>query len=240
MSQKQSSIVLIVEGNISTIFKQLKEGEKMLPFFEVLDTQEEKNKLLLLYQCFAQQLYHVAFKMLDDERKAEDVVHETYMTMTTHLNCIDENVYKIIQEYIEQKNKTKNLAQYVKENKTKECGKAWNFIVTILKNKIYNLYIKDKREHFPGEEWFEQVMDERTNSIENSYETKEIYEALKKALRNLDSPYKDVLYLKYYNGMSTEEISSILQKKPENIRQIAVRGREKLKEQLRKGGYYEF
>ena len=45
----------------------------MLLFYELLDTEEEKNKLRILYQAFERQLYHVAYATLKNAAQAEDI-----------------------------------------------------------------------------------------------------------------------------------------------------------------------
>ena len=39
----------------------------MLPFWEILETQEEKEQILLLYHSFKEILYAVALSMLKEE-----------------------------------------------------------------------------------------------------------------------------------------------------------------------------
>lgn len=49
------------------------------------------------------------------------------------------------------------------------------------------------------------------------------------ALMRLDEKYREVLYLYYGEGYSTDEISSILGRNPNTVRTIMRRGREKLR-----------
>ena len=54
----------------------------------------------------------------------------------------------------------------------------------------------------------------------------------------MKSPYKEVLYLKYYNEMNLREIAEDLQMNYDNVRQILVRGRKKLKEKMKESRYF--
>ncbi|MDD6235091.1 MAG: RNA polymerase sigma factor [Lachnospiraceae bacterium] len=53
-----------------------------------------------------------------------------------------------------------------------------------------------------------------------------------KAVMNLPVKYKDVIYLHYYMGYKTEQISEILKKPPSTIRNHLMEARRKLKKDL--------
>ena len=67
---------------------------------------------------------------------------------------------------------------------------------------------------------------------------KESVSCMVELIRNMKSPYKEVLYLKYYNEMNLREIAEDLQMNYDNVRQILVRGRKKLKEKMKESGYF--
>lgn len=48
----------------------------MLMFMETLDTADEKVKFEKLYTKYKNPMYAVAWKILQNERDAEDVVHD--------------------------------------------------------------------------------------------------------------------------------------------------------------------
>jgi len=58
-----------------------------------------------------------------------------------------------------------------------------------------------------------------------------------KLIMNLKYPYKEVLYLQYYNELGSKEIGEILSIKPDNVRKIASRARKILKEKMIEMGY---
>ena len=48
-------------------------------------------------------------------------------------------------------------------------------------------------------------------------------------------PYKEVLYLRYYNELSYDEIATVLNTTADNVRHISYRARKKLEDKLEKG-----
>ena len=60
-------------------------------------------------------------------------------------------------------------------------------------------------------------------------------------IRGLKYPYKEVIYLQYYDGLNSREIAEILGISPANVRKISSRAKEQLKKGMLKKGYtYEF
>lgn len=210
----------------------------MLPFWELLDTQEEKDKILLLYECFERRLYVIAFSMLKDEGKAEDVVQDTFIKMTEHLDKIEDNAYRILEQHFANGENKEYKAKELRKMDDGSCARAWNYIVTILKNKIYDMFRKEKKENVIFfNDYLEQTIsyeDDRLKRLENE----ELGRELKQVWRNLKYPYKEVLLLKYVNGCSTAEIAGTLGLKADNVRQILKRGRDLLKRQIKERDCY--
>ena len=111
----------------------------MLPFWEILETQEEKDQILLLYECFKGPLYSVAFSMLKEDDKAEDMVQETFLVLMNNLDKIDAATYPFLEKYSEKKKWKKGLTlkEYSKQTENYIYAKALSYSITILKNKIY-------------------------------------------------------------------------------------------------------
>lgn len=178
----------------------------MLGFMEVLDTAEEKLKFEELYRKYRSPMYAVAWKILHNERDAEDIVHDSF-------RAIIENFDKI-----------NNIS----------CQKTWNYIVTIVKNKSFTLY-NAKKDHGTAvlEDWTETKND---FDVEKTVETKEVADIMAEAIMQLPYPYKEVLYLQFYNKMSGAQIAEALEKTPENIRKISQRAKAMLREKLLERG----
>lgn len=89
----------------------------MFYFMSLIDNEEDSVKFEKLYHAYKQKLYYVAFNILKDEQEAENMVHDTYVTIIEILDNIEET----------------------------ESHKTWNYIVTILKNKCFNFLKASKR-----------------------------------------------------------------------------------------------
>lgn len=181
-------------------------GDVMLVYLEMLETPEEKLKFEQLYFLYRDKMYTVAFKILHNENDAEDIVHESF-------KAIIENFEKI---------------------NDISCHKTWNYIVTIVKNKSFTLYQKKKHHETSAyEDWVEVKMDFTPEKVT---EEREIAEILAELIRSLPFPYKEVLYLQYYNALSGEEIAKFIDKTPAHVRKISQRAKAMLKEELLKRG----
>lgn len=178
----------------------------MLVYLEMLETPEEKLKFEQLYFLYRDKMYAVAFKILHNENDAEDIVHESF-------KAIIENFEKI---------------------NDISCHKTWNYIVTIVKNKSFTLYQKKKHHETSAyEDWVEVEMDFTPEKVTEELEVAEI---LAELIRSLPFPYKEVLYLQYYNALSGEEIAKFIDKTPAHVRKISQRAKVMLKEELLKRG----
>lgn len=214
----------------------------MLPFFEVLDTKEKKEQLAILYKCFRDELYQLAYFKLKSTELAEDFVHETFMTLTTNLNRIDDSAYNFLRNYLKEKEKIGDLTikRYSKIIKDTSYSRAWYYVVTILNNKIYDMYRKQKsNKETCVEEYFDEAVASISADPLEVVQKKELQSFLEETIRNLKSPYKEAIYLKYFSKLSVKEICEILDKSNDNVRQILTRGRAFIKAKLQEGGYDE-
>lgn len=95
----------------------------------------------------------------------------------------------------------------------------------------------DDKENFNIEERLEEPENIFKNHLEAEIIVGEEQETLTKLIMNLKYPYKEVLYLQYYNELGSKEIGEILSMKPDNVRKIASRARKILKEKMIEMGY---
>ena len=90
----------------------------MLPIYlAMIGGEEDKNKFELLYVTYMKLMFYVANRILNDERFAEDAVHQTFL--------------KILENF----------------DKVKEifCHKTKSYIVIMVRNTAINLYNQRKR-----------------------------------------------------------------------------------------------
>lgn len=180
----------------------------MLVFLMMIESPEDRDKFIEIYNLYEKKMYAVAYKILNNREDAEDIVHDTFQALI-------ENLDKIIEI---------------------ECHKTWNFIVTIIKNKSFNLYHKKKKSSASAMEDYNMLPQLFSKTLENAIEEQELQQVIVKAILTLPDNYRNVLYLHYYNELSFEEIAEVLEMSNSNVRQIAVRARKRLEEVLRKRG----
>ena len=101
---------------------------------------------------------------------------------------------------------------------TEEHEKAW--LLTVTANCARSLFRSPWRR--------------RTVPLEDVYTCASPEEsAVSDALNRLDSKYRAVVHLFYYEGYSTEEIGAVLGRKPSTVRAQLTRARQKLAELLK-------
>ena len=61
----------------------------MIAYLELLDTPEEKAAFQALYEMYVQKMYQIAFRITGNEVSAEDMVHETFLSLTKHMDKLD-------------------------------------------------------------------------------------------------------------------------------------------------------
>lgn len=211
----------------------------MIEYLMLLDTEEERRQLTILYKCYRDALFFSAKMILKDEGRAEDAVHETYLKL---LNCLDKvrkEDYRTLDRYLRKKERDPglNLSKFLEKENKKSCHRVWGFIVTIMKNFIYDeLRLQKRRNEIPFEE---HRNDREINLAGLDYLVAKTDEEryMIQCIYRLPYPYKEVLYLQYYCEYSSDEIGELLNKTPANIRQISKRGRNRLRQWMREGGY---
>ncbi len=182
----------------------------MYQYLLLLNTDKEKEFFEKIYNRYRHEMYYASYKILKNSSDAEDIVHETFLTLTENLDKMMDN----------------------------PPHKNWNYILTIVKNKSYNLYKKKKLEAEKGlrrseqNQIFVEELDVRMAKIEQR-------ELLLKLLKQMRKPYQDVLLLQYYHELDVMEIAEILSKTPDNVRHISMRAKRKLQSMLEEYGYFE-
>lgn len=105
---------------------------------------------------------------------------------------------------------------------SEEHRKAWLLRVTVNASKEFLMnrgYSEELSDDMFGDE-----------PISASWDTSmEDVIAVREALRQLDGDYREIIELYYFNGLSTSEISAMLQKPVNTVKSQMLRGREKLK-----------
>ncbi len=182
----------------------------MSQYLMLLETEKEKEFFQTLYDLYSHEMYYVSYAILQNSSDAEDIVHDTFVTLTNHLSRMMNN----------------------------PPHKNWNYILTIVKNKSYNLYKRRKREIGSERDVSERgdVFSEGMDVRMAKMEQKELFHTLLKKMRK---PYQEVLILQYYHELDVMEIAEILDKTPDNVRHISMRAKKKLQSMLEEYGFFE-
>ena len=80
---------------------------------------------------------------------------------------------------------------------------------------------------------------EDLSMIEATAETDDDAEAVSKALNQLSAPAREVIFLRYYDGMSYEQISSVLGISEQAVNGRLRRAKKKMADYLRRDGFGE-
>ena len=62
----------------------------MLIYLMSLDTEKERIKFVKIYDTYRNRMHYTANMILKDELNAEDMVHDTFLTLTDYLDRINE------------------------------------------------------------------------------------------------------------------------------------------------------
>lgn len=183
----------------------------MFQYLSLLDAEEEKEFFQTIYDRYRDEMFYTAYTILQNKHDAEDVVQDSFLPMLSHLDKM----------------------------RTNSQQKNWNFIVTIVKNKAFNLYNRKKRKQemeISEDEWMEaDFVDE---DLEIKVIEKEQVRLVMELLGQMNESYRDILLMRYYHGMKVTEIADIVEKTPDNIRHISRRAKMKLQRMLEEYGYY--
>lgn len=179
----------------------------MLLFLNVLDTEEEKDKFVRIYEGYRYMMWYSANEILRDKELAEDAVQEAFLALTRHLDKVDES----------------NVM----------CTKK--FLRTIVKSKAIDMIRKRKEGEMPLEDAAEEFLLEAPTDILNELIEKESIGRIKDAVRKLDETYRLVFEFKLVHQLSDKDIGNILgiSAKTANVRYF--RARKKLQEMLMEG-----
>ena len=89
----------------------------MLVYLSVVESPAERSKFEILYRQYADLMYYVANKILNNPQDAEDAVHEAFLKIAKNLEKIQDPL----------------------------CPKTKSYIVTIVEHTAIDLYRKKKR-----------------------------------------------------------------------------------------------
>ena len=138
-----------------------------------------------------------------------------------------------------------NAAEELAEDTFVKCGlkkprfsgkssfKTW--LYAIARNLAFDSLRKAEKEKTLSLESFENLAEEE--SLENAYLKKARQAILLKAMKTLRGEYRQVLWLRYFEGFSAKETAKIMKKSVHNAEVLVSRARAALRTQLLKEGF---
>ena len=178
----------------------------LILFYDLMDTEEEKQAFDILYDKYHKLMFHIAKKYLSDARDIEDAVQ----TALIHI--------------------AKNIQKF-QENIPLPCPQNKNLIVIIVKNVCIDLLRKqsrsigevslDENEELPAAVC--QTEDKIMALIQE--------EELRKILSVLDEDERTMLILHYLHGYSIKEIARQFDRNTEAVKKRIARAIEKCRKE---------
>lgn len=159
-----------------------------------------------LYEAHAKTVYWAAYGVSRDAEAAADAVQNAFLSAHRNMATI--------------------------ETMTSEQARAWLYRVAV--NSSIDMLRRNRRS-IPTED--AGVMEpDMGPGPEAQAERNETREAIKKALENLPEKYREPLFLYYFADLDYRQISELLQTSEGTLKSRMSRGRDMLKNELRKGG----
>jgi RNA polymerase sigma factor (sigma-70 family) len=174
-------------------------------------TEENKNDLINhLIDTYGFDLKKIAAMYINDQNACEDIVQDVFISAYHHLHTF------------RQESQYKTWLIRITINKCKDYKKKWN-----TRNLLYTTNVE---------------MENLTTSYEKSpsdlLEEKENTQLILHSIHQLPSKYTEILILHYFQQLTLKEISIISKMKINTVKTRILRGKELLKNELMKGGYY--
>ena len=90
----------------------------MIVYLSMIDSPEDHSKFELLYTEYRNVMYHVAFKILQNEQDAENAVHQAFLKIAEKIEKVDGTI----------------------------CSRTQGYVITIVENKAIDMY-RYKQKH---------------------------------------------------------------------------------------------
>lgn len=179
----------------------------MLLFYTALiDDEGERLRFEQIYYGYRKQMLYVAQGILHDPMEAEDAVQTALLGIARQIRHLPAQDPRALRAYV--LTAAKNAALNLLPRKQQQ-------------NELLDLSELNMAD---GTDLFEQV-----SASEN-------YALLHRAIRKIPAVYRDVLMLKYVQGMTMKEIASLLGRKTSTVHQQITRGKKLLIAQCREEG----
>lgn len=233
----------------------------MFLFLSRLDREEDREKFTRIYRAYRLKMQYTAARILRDEDEAENMVQETFLVLTDNLDKIDEEDSHRTWNYIVTILKNKCFNYLKRRKKVQYLAEATELVgrldgAGLAVSDGTGLKASDRTDFGVSDGNGLGVSDGasfgdtggadfgssgRAVVLEEAdlaavCARRETGEILVEEIRKLKYPYKEILYLSYYNEMTSVQIGEVLGMSAGNVRQTMRRAKEKLKKALEQRG----
>jgi len=164
----------------------------------------DNNAFKILYNFYFPKIYRYILKRVGDKEIAEDIVSTTFLKVFT---CLEKYSYQ------------------------GHSFGAW--VYRIATNNLIDYYRKKPKQAINIEN-IEDLKDDRNPEPGNTFDKEKEKEKTRKMLEFLPSRYQEVIYLKFFANMTSNEISKIMNITENNMRVLVFRALKKIREQYKK------
>ena len=178
-------------------------GDPTLIYPSVIESEEERSKLEIIYQEYKNLMLYAANSILGDTNDSEDVVHQSFLKLMKIVHKIDDP----------------------------KCHKTRSLVVTVVERTAIDLYRRRQRDKTVP---FDEALCETSAASQiDGADSRIDFTAAMEALPLRD---RQVLLLRYDNGLSCREIAGLLSITEPNVRKTIERAKKRLRELLEEGG----
>ena len=171
----------------------------MFIFLNIIDDQEDLDKLQAIYELYKKRMLYTAGRILGEHFESEDAVHNAFI-------AIARNIHKLGDA---------------------DSTETASYVLKAVKNTALNqLRSKKRRDSMLLIE--DCIFVESEDAIWESLCNEENCENIKRCILSLEERYCDVLSLRYLNELSIREIAVRLDRKPSTVKQQIRRGKKLL------------
>lgn len=168
---------------------------------------KDKNKFETLYYKYRQRLYNCALKAVGNRADAEDVLQNAFIKIARNIKSVAEV----------------------------DSKETIAFLTVITKNAAYDFLRKKSSLSEAPLEHAEEISD-FSYSVENAVSRLE-YQTIVAVIKNIPSPYNEVLFLHFVKDFSIKKTARLLERKPDTVKMQLVRGKKILAEKLSEALY---
>jgi len=158
-----------------------------------------------MYNAYVDRVYSLVFNQVDrDHEAAQDIVQETFLAAVKSV------------KYFQGR------------------SSIFTWLCSIANRKVADFYRRKKRETKHRVDYsidIEQVQD-RSESVASLVESGEFSEVIRQALFILPLHYRQVLIMKYVEGIPVSEIGEIMGRSPKSVEGLLTRARKELQDKL--------